>query len=146
MQSARPSDARSSGAVWGLIRPDVGANHGLFQDSTVLIGFSRTGASVPDGVVVKPDIEPGQSQDALNTIGRPCQDQSSVRRLRLRDENGEHADAARVDVFHRPEIRYHSTMASKQTPDARSKLSGCCAVDDGPATRDNCRVALHSRV
>jgi hypothetical protein len=32
----------------------------------------------------------------------------------VRDENGEYADAARVDVSHRPEIHYHSTTASKQ--------------------------------
>ena len=35
----------------------MAANHGLFQDSTVL-GVSGTGAPVPDGLVVKLHIEP----------------------------------------------------------------------------------------
>jgi hypothetical protein len=49
---------------------------------------------------VKLHIEPRQPQHAFNTIGRPRQNQLSVCRLRLCEKNGEHADAARVDVCH----------------------------------------------
>lgn len=96
--------------------------------------------------VVKLDIEPGQSEDALNTIGRSLQYQAAARGLRFCDEHREHADAARVDACDRPEIQNDATMPSKQAPDAGSEATGRGAVDDGPAADGDGSIAIPVRV
>jgi hypothetical protein len=95
---------------------------------------------------VELDVKPTESQDTVNTIGRHRQDQSSVRRPRLRNKSCEHADTTCVDVCDRPEIQYHPAIALKQACDARSERAGCCAVDNVPAARDDCRVVLQAHV